>query len=149
MQFCLKNPGNVVNSNPNDFENPPEYNPDKFSLWWNVWLSHIVLLVKLTVKNKMHYTIKLETQDQRVHHSTQGQLLVDNYQYSLHCGWASYELMYVQIRVCVYWVKKVTFLCSWRKERKLQSLVKTTSSGQIQYDKNGTTGPLPILLSET
>ena len=31
VQFCLKSPGNVVN--PNDFENPPEYNPDEFSSW--------------------------------------------------------------------------------------------------------------------
>ena len=59
MEFYLKNPGNVIN--PNDFENPPEYNPDEFSSWWNVWLSHLVLLVKLALKNKMHKTIKLET----------------------------------------------------------------------------------------
>ena len=97
----------------------------------------------------MYDTIKLETQDQRVHHSTQGQLLSGNYQYSLRCGWASYELMYVQIRVCVYWVRRVMFLYGWREMRKLQSLIKTTSSGQIQSDKNGTTGPLPILFSET
>ena len=45
---------------PNDFENPPEYNPDEFSSWWNVWLFHLVLLV----------TIKLETQGQRVYQST-------------------------------------------------------------------------------
>ena len=97
----------------------------------------------------MYNVIKLETQDRRVHHSTQGQLLNDNYQYSIHCGWASYELMYVQIRVCVYWVRKVMFLYGWIEGPKLQSLIKTTSSDQIQSDKNGTTGPLPILLSET
>ena len=31
MQFYLKNLGNVVKSNPNDFENPPEYIIDEFS----------------------------------------------------------------------------------------------------------------------
>ena len=102
MQFYLKNLGNVVNSNPNDFENPPEYITDEFSSW-NVWLSHLVLLVKLAFKNKMYNKIKLETQDQRVLQSTQGQLLSDNYQCSLHCGWMSYELLlYVQIRVCFF-----------------------------------------------
>ena len=30
MQFHLKNLGNVVNSNPNDLENPPEYITDEF-----------------------------------------------------------------------------------------------------------------------
>ena len=30
MQSYLKTPGNVVNSNPNDFESPPKYNPDEF-----------------------------------------------------------------------------------------------------------------------
>ena len=65
-------PGYVVKSNPNDFENPLEYIPDKFSSWWNVWLSHLVLLVKLALKNKMYNTIKLETswKDQRGHQST-------------------------------------------------------------------------------
>ena len=63
----FKKHGNVVNSNPNDFENLPEYIPDKFSAWWNVWLSHLVLLVILALKNKMHNIIKLETQDQRAH----------------------------------------------------------------------------------
>ena len=102
MQFYLKNLGNVVNSNPNDFENPPEYITDEFSPW-SVWLSHLVLLVKLAFKNKMYNKIKLETQDQRVLQSTQGQLLSDNYQCSLHCGWMSYELLlYVQIRVCFF-----------------------------------------------
>ena len=63
------------------------------------------MLVKLALKNNMYNTIKLETQNQRVHQSTQGQLLSENYQYSLHRGWTSYEiLMYVQIRVHVYWV---------------------------------------------
>ena len=60
----------------------------------------------------MYNTIKLETQNQRVHQSTQGQLLSENYQYSLHRGWTSYEiLMYVQIRVYVYWVARAMFLC--------------------------------------
>ena len=64
---------------------------------------HLVLLVKMAFKNKMYNKIKLETQDQRVLQSTQGQLLSDNYQCSLHCGWMSYELLlYVQIRVCFF-----------------------------------------------
>ena len=33
------------------------------ALPWNVWLFHLVLLVKLAVKNKMYNTTKLETQD--------------------------------------------------------------------------------------
>ena len=149
MQFYLKNLGNVVNSNPNDFENSSEYIKDEFSLW-NVELSHLVLLVKLTFKNKMYNKTKLKRQDQRVVQSTQGQLLSDNYQYSLHCGWMSYELlMYVQVRVCVYWVRRVKFLHGCREWRELQSLIKTTSSGQIQSYKNGATGLHPIIFSET
>ena len=124
-------------------------NPEEFLSWWNVWLSHLVLLVKLALKNKMYNTVKLETQDQRVHHSTQEQLVSENYQYSLHCEWASCKLMYVQIGVCVYWVRRVMFLYDSREGCKLQSLIKTTSSGQIQSDKNETTAPLPILFSET
>ena len=68
----FKKPGNVVNSNPNDFQNLPEYMPEEVSSRWNFWLSHLVLLVKLALKNKMYNTIKLETQDQKVHQSTQG-----------------------------------------------------------------------------
>ena len=68
----FKKPGNVVNSNPNDFGNPPEYVPDEFSSRWNVWLFHQVLLVKLALKSKTYNTIKLETQDQKVHQFTQG-----------------------------------------------------------------------------
>ena len=97
----------------------------------------------------MFNTSKFITQDQRVHQFTQGQLLSDNYQCSLHCGLTSHELMYVQIRVCVYWVRRVIFLYGCREGREFQSLVKTTSSGQIQSDENGTTGPLPIIFSET
>ena len=68
----FKKPGNVVNFNPNDFENLPEDIPDEFSSRWNVRLSHLVLLVKLAIKNKMYNAIKLETQDQKVHQYTQG-----------------------------------------------------------------------------
>ena len=126
-------------------------NTDEFSSWWNVWLSHLVLLVKLALKNRTYNTIKFETQNQRVHHSTKGNcLLIGNYQYSLHCGhwWASYELIYVQIRAFVYWVRGVMFLYGWIEGWKFQSLKKTTWSGQIQSNKNGTTGPLHILFSE-
>ena len=31
--ILLKKPGIVVNSNPNDCENPLEYNPDEFLTW--------------------------------------------------------------------------------------------------------------------
>ena len=97
-----------------------KYNPSEFSSWWNVWLSHVVLLVKLTLKNKMYNTIKLETQNQRVHQSTQGQL---------DCGWTSYELlMHVQTRVCVCRVMRVLFLDGCREGHKLESFIKTTSS---------------------
>ena len=67
-QLSKKNPfkKNVVNSNPNDFENPPEYDLDEFSSWRNVWLSHLVLPMKLALKNKMYNTIEMETQDHRV-----------------------------------------------------------------------------------
>ena len=52
-------------SNPNYFENPPEYSRDKFSLWWYIWLSHPVLVAKLPFKSRKYNTVKLETQDQR------------------------------------------------------------------------------------
>ena len=68
----FKKPGNAVDSNPNGFENPPEYIPEEFSSRWNIWLSYIVLLVKLALKNEINNTIKLETQDQKVHQSTLG-----------------------------------------------------------------------------
>ena len=43
-------------------------------------------------------------------------------------GWTSYELLiYAQIRVCVYWVRRVIFLYGCREGRELQSLIKTTS----------------------
>ena len=56
----FKKSGNVVDSNPNDFENPPKYNPGEFSLWLNVRLSHLALLVKLALKNKINNTIRFE-----------------------------------------------------------------------------------------
>ena len=63
MQICLKS----LDSRPNDFEKLPKYNTGEFSLWW---LSQLVLLVKLALKNKMHNTIRFETQNKRVHQST-------------------------------------------------------------------------------
>ena len=112
----FKKSGNVLDSNPNDFENPPKYNRGEFSSWWKVWLSHLVLLVKLALKSKMHNTIRLETQNKRVHQSTQGQL---------ECGWTSYEfLVHVQIRVCVYWVMTALFLYGSKEGHKPQSLIK-------------------------
>ena len=108
-----KKSGNVLDSNPNDFENPPKYNPGEFSSWW---LSQLVLLVKLALKNKMYNTIRFETQNKRVYQSTQGQL---------DCGWTSYELLvHVQIRVCVYWVMRALFLYGSREGHKPQSLIK-------------------------
>ena len=97
----------------------------------------------------MYNAIKLETQDQRVHQSTQRQLLSDNYQCSVHCGWTSYELMYVQIRVCVYWVKESHVFIWLQRGARTSIAHKTTSSGQIQSNENGATGPLPIIFSET
>ena len=44
------------------------------------------LLVKLALKNKMRNTVKLEMHEQRVHLSTQGQLLSDNDLFSLPYG---------------------------------------------------------------
>ena len=103
-----KKSGNVLDSNPNDFENSPKYNPGEFSSWW---LSQLVLLVKLALKNKMYNTIRFETQNKRVYQSTQGQL---------DCGWTSYELLvHVQIRVCVYWVMRALFLYGSREGRNL------------------------------
>ena len=112
----FKESRSVLDCTPNDFKNPPKYNPGKFSSWWKVWLSHLMLLVKLALKNKMHNTIRLETQNKRVHQSTQGQL---------DCGWTSYELLvHVQIRVCVYWVMRALFLYGSREGHKPQSLIK-------------------------
>ena len=63
----------------------------------------------------MYNTIRLESQDQRIYQSTRAQL---------DSGWTSYELLvYVQIRVCVYWVMGVIlvkilvdFRNRWNKE---------------------------------
>ena len=75
------------------------------------------------LKNKMYNTTKLEAHNQRVHQSTQGQL---------YCGLTSYELlMYVQIRVFVYWVMRVMSLYGCREGHELQSLIKTTSSSHV------------------
>ena len=72
--------------------------------------------MKLALKNKMHKTIRLETQNKRVHQSTQGQLV---------CGWTSYELLvHVQMRVCVYWVMRALFLYDSREGNKPQSFIK-------------------------
>ena len=37
--ILFKKSGNVVGSNPNDFENSPKYNPGEFSSWWNLTFS--------------------------------------------------------------------------------------------------------------
>ena len=66
----FKKPWKCSYSNPNDFENSPEYNPDEFSSGWDVWFSHLMLVVKLAPKNQMYNTIKLETQDERVRQTT-------------------------------------------------------------------------------
>ena len=49
----------------------------------------------------------------------------------------------------VYWVRRVMFLYCCREGHELHSLIKTTSSGQIQSDRKGATGLLPITFSET
>ena len=132
----FKKSGNVLDSNPNDFENPPKYNRGEFSSWWKVWLSHLVLLVKLALKNKMHNTIRLETQNKRVHQSTQGQL---------ECGWTSYELLvHVQIRVCVYWVMRALFLYGSREGHKPQSLIKPLHQATSNRIERGQLGLFPL-----
>ena len=107
-------------------------NPGEFSSWWKVWLFHLVLLVKLALKNKMHKTIRLEMQNKRVHQYTQGQL---------DCGWASYELLvHVQMRVCVYWVMRVLFLYDSREGHKPKSLIKPlhqATSNRMEIRKLG------------
>ena len=128
-----KKSGNVLDSNPNDFENPPKYNPGEFSSWW---LSQLVLLVKLALKNKMYNTIRFETQNKRVYQSTQGQL---------DCGWTSYELLvHVQIRVCVYWVMRALFLYGSREGRKLQSLIKPLHQATSNRIERGQLGFFPL-----
>ena len=126
-----KKSGNVLDSNPNDFENPPKYNPGEFSSWW---LSQLVLLVKLALKNKMYNTIRFETQNKRVYQSTQGQL---------DCGWTSYELLvHVQIRVCVYWVMRALFLYGSREGHKPQSLIKPLHQATSNRMERGQLGLL-------
>ena len=126
-----KKSGNVLDSNPNDFENSPKYNPGEFSSWW---LSQLVLLVKLALKNKMYNTIRFETQNKRVYQSTQGQL---------DCGWTSYELLvHVQIRVCVYWVMRALFLYGSREGHKPQSLIKPLHQATSNRMERGQLGLL-------
>ena len=128
-----KKSGNVLDSNPNDFENPPKYNPGEFSSWW---LSQLVLLVKLALKNKMYNTIRFETQNKRVYQSTQGQL---------DCGWTSYELLvHVQIRVCVYWVMRALFLYGSREGHKPQSLIKPLHQATSNRIERGQLGLFPL-----
>ena len=130
----FKKSRSVLDSTPNDFKNPSKYTPGKFSSWWKVWLSHLVLLVKLALKNKMHNTIRLETQNKRVHQSTQGQL---------ECGWTSYELLvHVQIRVCVYWVMRALFLYGSREGHKPQSLIKPLHQATSNRMERGQLGLL-------
>ena len=132
--ILFKKSGNALDSNLNDFENPPKYNPGEFSSWWKVWLSHLVLLVKLALKNKMHNTIRFETQN-RVHQSTQGQL---------DCGWKSCKLLvHVQIRVCVYWVMGALFLYGSREGHKPQSLIKPLHQATSNRMERGQLGLFP------
>ena len=120
----------VVNSTPNDFKNPPEYIPDEFSSWWNVWISHLALLVKLPLK------IRSIIQSNWKRKTKEFISLPKSYCSAtttiVHCRWMSYELlMYIQIRVYVYWLRRVMLLYGFREGHKLQSLIKTTSSSQI------------------
>ena len=108
-------------------ENLPEYNPGE--LWWRLIFSPGVA-GEFGLKNKMPNKIKLETQDQSVHQSTQEQLLSDNYQHSLPFDWTSYEL-HMYLRVCVSAVRRDMFYMA-AEVHKMQSLIKTTSSDQIQ-----------------
>ena len=83
----------------------------------------------------MHNTIRLETQNKRVHQSTQGQL---------NCGWTSYELLvHVQIRVCVYWVKRALFYGS-REGHKPQSLIKPLPQATSNRMERGQLGLFPL-----
>ena len=98
----------------------------------------------------MPNTIKLETQDQSIHQSTQEQLLSDNYQRSVPCDWTSYE-RHMYLRVCVSRVRTVMFYIA-AEVHKMQSLIKTTSSDQMtksSVDGEGITGPPCITFSET
>ena len=56
--------------------------------------------------------------------------------------------MYVQIRVCLYRVRTVMYLYGHREGHELRSFIKASSSGQVQSDEDGATGPLPILFPE-
>ena len=134
--ILFKKSGNVLDSNPNDYENSPKYNPGEFSSWWKVWLSHLVLLVKLALKNKMHNTIRLETQNKRAHQSAQGQL---------DCEWTSYELLvHFQIRMCVYWVMRALFLYGSREGHKPQSLIKPPHQATSNRIERGQLGLFPL-----
>ena len=68
----FKKPGNVVNSNPNDFESSWIYSRQIF---WNIVVKRLPfspsLASDIALKNKMYNTIKLETEDERVNQSTQ------------------------------------------------------------------------------
>ena len=133
--ILFKKSGNVLDSNPNDYENSPKYNPGEFSSWWKVWLSHLVLLVKLALKNKMHNTIRLETQNKRAHQSAQGQL---------DCEWTSYELLvHFQIRMCVYWVMRALILYGSREGHKPQSLIKPLHQATSNRMERGQLGLFP------
>ena len=80
---------------------------------------------ELLLKNKKYNKIKLEMQDERVHQSTQWLLL----SCSLQCRWMSYELlMYIQIRVCVCWLRRVVLLYGFRKGHELQPLHQAKSN---------------------
>ena len=118
--ILFKKSGNVLDSNPNEFENPPKFNPGEFSSWWKVWLSHLVLLVKLALKNKMHNTIRLETQNQRVHqsHPRATRLWMD-------VAWTSYACS--NYGVCLLGNESLVFI--WLQRGTQTSIAhKTTSS---------------------
>ena len=66
----FKKPGNVVNSNPNDFESSWIYSRQIFIVVKRLPFSPS-LASDIALKNKMYNTIKLETEDQRVNQSTQ------------------------------------------------------------------------------
>ena len=143
----FKKPWNVVNSIPIDFENPPDYNPDEFSYWWNVWLSHLVLLVKLVLKNKMYNVINWKRKTKEFINPPKCSCSTISVHNTVDGRHTNFLCMF-KLGVCVYWARRVLFLNGCREGCKLQSLIKTTSSGQIESDENGTIGLVLIIFSE-
>ena len=100
-----------------------------------IWLSHLVLLVKLALRNKMHNTVRLGTQNKRV----------DQWQGQLDCGWTSHELLvHVQIRACIYWVMRTLFLYGSREGHKPQSLIKPPHQATSNRIERGQLGLFPL-----